>query len=101
MRVYQADASTLELTAIAPLEVTPGAGPRHGAFKTAYNKTYFYLATELANTIIGYEVLYNQNKTLSFSELFTIPTHGDDRELVETAAAAETLVTVSEQCITS
>ncbi|KAI1361760.1 putative isomerase YbhE [Xylaria arbuscula] len=93
VRVYQADASTLELTPVAPLEVTPGAGPRHGSFKTALNRTYFYLATELANTIIGYEVLYNQNKTMSFSEMFTIPMHDDDRELVETAAAAETLVT--------
>ncbi|KAI0520821.1 Lactonase, 7-bladed beta-propeller-domain-containing protein [Xylaria bambusicola] len=93
VRVYQADASSLKLTAITPLEVPPGAGPRHGAFKTAYNKTYFYLATELSNTIIGYEVVYNKNRTLGFSELFTIPLHGDDREIANTTGAAETLVT--------
>ncbi|KAI0904761.1 Lactonase, 7-bladed beta-propeller-domain-containing protein [Ustulina deusta] len=93
VRVYQADAGNLELTPIAPLKVAPGAGPRHGAFKTAFNTTYFYVATELANTIIGYEVLYNDDKTLSFTELFTIPTHGDDRVLAETAAAGEILVT--------
>ncbi|KAI1420931.1 putative isomerase YbhE [Xylaria sp. FL1777] len=93
VRVYQADAGSLELTPIAPLEVAPGSGPRHGAFKTARNTTYFYLVTELGNTIVGYEVLYNKNKTLSFSELFTIPTHGDDRELVSTAAAGEVVVT--------
>ncbi|KAI0100899.1 putative isomerase YbhE [Nemania sp. FL0031] len=93
VRVYQADAGTLELTPIAPLQVTPGAGPRHGAFKTALNKTYFYVATELANTIIGYEVKYNRNKTLSFSELFTIPTHGENVTLPEGTGAGEIIVT--------
>ncbi|KAJ8120257.1 hypothetical protein ONZ43_g2987 [Nemania bipapillata] len=93
VRVYQADASNLKLTPIEPLKVTPGAGPRHGAFKTALNKTYFYLATELGNTIIGYEVVYNKNKTLSFNELFTIPTHDDNRVLADTAAAGEIMVT--------
>ncbi|KAI1201434.1 putative isomerase YbhE [Nemania serpens] len=93
VRVYQADAGSLNLKPIAPLKVTPGAGPRHGAFKTAFGKTYFYVAAELANTITGYEVVYNKNKTLSFSELFTIPTHGDDRAIPETAAAGEIVVT--------
>ncbi|KAI0431623.1 Lactonase, 7-bladed beta-propeller-domain-containing protein [Xylaria sp. FL1042] len=93
VRVYQADAGTLALTPIAPLEAAPGSGPRHGAFKTGYNTTYYYLVSELANTITGYEVSYNKDKTLSFSELFTIPSHGDDRELVNTTAVAEVLVT--------
>ncbi|KAI0813807.1 putative isomerase YbhE [Xylaria sp. FL0064] len=93
VRVYQADAGTLELTPIAPLEVAPGSGPRHGVFKTAYNTTYYYLVSELANTITGYEVLYKKDRTLGFSELFTIPSHGDDRELVNTTAVAEVLVT--------
>ncbi|KAI0538455.1 putative isomerase YbhE [Xylaria digitata] len=93
VRVYQADANNLKLTPIAPLKVTPGAGPRHGAFKTALNKTYFYVVTELANTIIGYEVLYNKDKTLGFKELFTIPTHGEERELPEATGAGEIIVT--------
>lgn len=101
MRVYQADAGTLKMTPIAPLEVAPGAGPRHGAFKTALNKTYFYVVTELANTIIGYEVLYNTNNALGFSELFTIPTHDDDRTLPATAAGGEIVVTVSNAHICS
>lgn len=95
VRVYQADAGSLKLTPIAPLKVTPGAGPRHGAFKTALNRTFYYVATELANTIIGYEVVYNQNKTLSFSELFTIPTHDDNRVLANGTGAGEIIVTVS------
>ncbi|KAI0185790.1 YkgB protein [Xylaria flabelliformis] len=97
VRVYQADAGKLRLTPIAPLKVTPGSGPRHGAFKTALNKTYFYVVTELGNTIIGYEVLYNRNNTLGFSELFTIPTHGDNRTLPASAAAGEIVVTPDEK----
>jgi 6-phosphogluconolactonase (cycloisomerase 2 family) len=96
VRVYQANAGTLKLTPIEPLAVAPGSGPRHGAFKTAYNKTYYYLVTELTNTIVGYEVHYHKNKTLGFTELFTIPTHGDNRTLAETAAVAEIHITVSE-----
>ncbi|KAI1150652.1 putative isomerase YbhE [Nemania diffusa] len=97
VRVYQADAGSLKLTPIAPLKVTPGAGPRHGAFKTALNRTFYYVATELANTIIGYEVVYNQNKTLSFSELFTIPTHDDNRVLANGTGAGEIIVTPDEK----
>ncbi|KAI1746936.1 Lactonase, 7-bladed beta-propeller-domain-containing protein [Xylaria castorea] len=93
VRVYQADAGNLKLTTLPPLQVAPGSGPRHGAFKTALNKTYYYVATELANTIIGYEVLYNKNNTISFSKLFTIPTHGDNRTLPAGAAAGEIMVT--------
>ncbi|KAI0403733.1 Lactonase, 7-bladed beta-propeller-domain-containing protein [Xylaria palmicola] len=93
VRVYQADAGTLKLAPIEPLKVAPGAGPRHAAFKTAHNRTYFYVVTELTNTIVGYEVLYNKNKTLGFSELFTIPTHGEDRVLPKGTGAGEIIVT--------
>ncbi|KAI1481912.1 hypothetical protein K445DRAFT_320833 [Daldinia sp. EC12] len=92
VRIYQADASTLGLTPIAPLTVRPGSGPRHGAFKVTSDKTYFYLVSELGNTITGYEVTYNENKTLSFDELFYIPTHGEERKLPEKTGAAEILV---------
>ncbi|KAI0111492.1 putative isomerase YbhE [Daldinia grandis] len=92
VRIYQADASTLALTPIAPLTVRPGSGPRHGAFTVTSEKTYFYLVSELGNTITGYEVIYNENKTLSFNELFFIPTHGEERTLPEKTGAAEILV---------
>jgi len=97
VRVYQADASSLALTPVAPLVVAPGSGPRHGAFKTARDKTYFYLVSELANTITGYEVLYHANKTLGFSEMFIMPIHGDNRTLANTTAVAEIHVTPDEK----
>ncbi|KAI1498670.1 YkgB protein [Biscogniauxia marginata] len=89
VRVYQANADDLTLTSVEPLVVAPGSGPRHGVFKTVLDKTYFYLVSELANTITGYDVTYNENKTLSFAELFVIPTHGEEVDLPEGTGAAE------------
>ncbi|KAI0197550.1 Lactonase, 7-bladed beta-propeller-domain-containing protein [Astrocystis sublimbata] len=89
VRVFQADAETLELTPIAPLEVPPASGPRHGAFKAVGNKTYFWVVTELSNVVLGYEVSYKADNTLGFTELFSISTHGDDSTLPETAAGGE------------
>ncbi|KAH9993662.1 putative isomerase YbhE [Xylariaceae sp. FL0662B] len=90
VRIYQANADDLSLTPIAPLVVQPpGSGPRHGVFRVVLDKTYFYLVSELANTITGYEVIYNANETLSFTELFVIPTHGEETDLPEGTGAAE------------
>ncbi|KAI1460274.1 putative isomerase YbhE [Annulohypoxylon moriforme] len=92
VRIYQADADTLGLTPITPLTVRPGSGPRHGTFLVTPEKTYFYLISELANTITGYETIYNEDKTLSFNEIFYIPTHGENITLPEGTGAAEIVV---------
>ncbi|KAI2621461.1 putative isomerase YbhE [Hypomontagnella submonticulosa] len=93
VRVYKADADTLELTPVTPLTVKPGSGPRHGAFVavTSFN-VYFYLVSELANTITGYHVSYGEDNALGFREIFTIPTHGEPRELPAKTGAAEIVV---------
>ncbi|KAI1102191.1 putative isomerase YbhE [Jackrogersella minutella] len=92
VRIYQADASTLGLTPIAPLTVRPGSGPRHGTFLVTPSKTFFYVISELGNAITGYDTIYNDNKTLSFHELFYIPTHGENITLPEKTGAGEILV---------
>ncbi|KAI2602223.1 putative isomerase YbhE [Hypoxylon sp. NC1633] len=92
VRIYQADADTLALTPLAPLAVRPGSGPRHGAFTVTPEKTYFYLVSELGNAITGYEVIYNDDKSLGLDELFFIPTHGEAMELPAATGAAEILV---------
>ncbi|KAI1265707.1 putative isomerase YbhE [Xylariaceae sp. FL1019] len=97
VRIYQADAGSLTLTPVEPLGVKPGSGPRHGVFKTALNTTFFYLVSELANTITGYEVLYHANKTLGFSELFVMGTHGDNKTLPVGTGAAEIHVSPDEK----
>ncbi|KAH9908647.1 putative isomerase YbhE [Xylariomycetidae sp. FL2044] len=89
VRIFQANADDLSLTPVAPLVAAPGSGPRHGVFKAVLDKTYFYLVAELANTITGYEVTYNEDKTLGFEEIFVIPTHGEEVELPEGTGAAE------------
>lgn len=38
--------------------------------------TYFYLASELANTVTGFEVTYNDDNTLEFTEVYLSSTHG-------------------------
>lgn len=38
--------------------------------------TYFYLASELANTVTGFEVTYNDDNTLDFTEVYLSSTHG-------------------------
>lgn len=95
VRIYQADETTLGLTPIAPLTVRPGSGPRHGTWLVTPEKTYFYLISELANAITGYETIYNEDKTLSFNEIFYIPTHGENITLPEGTGAAEIVVSVS------
>ncbi|KAI0165604.1 putative isomerase YbhE [Xylariaceae sp. FL1272] len=50
-----------------------------------------------ANTITGYEVLYHANKTLGFSELFVMGTHGDNKTLPAGTGAAEIHVSPDEK----
>jgi 6-phosphogluconolactonase (cycloisomerase 2 family) len=38
--------------------------------------TYFYLVGELSNTVTGFEVTYNADNTLDFTEVFVSSTHG-------------------------
>lgn len=88
VRVFRIE-DGLQLAAVEPLVAAPGSGPRHATFLKTEDKTFFYLVSELANTITGYEVLYNDNATLSFTELFAIGTHGDGNSVPAGAAAAE------------
>ncbi|KAG6036536.1 hypothetical protein E4U41_005605 [Claviceps citrina] len=82
----------LELKALAPISVKPGSGPRHMTFAALQGKTFMYLVTELANTIVGYRVTYPGGATIHFEELFTIGTHGAGRAVPKGAAGAEIAV---------
>jgi 6-phosphogluconolactonase (cycloisomerase 2 family) len=89
VRVFQVDPDDLTRTALEPLAVEPGSGPRHGVFTPAGDKVYFYLLSELSNTITGYEVLYNDDAILGFEELFTISSHGEGGSVPAGPSAAE------------
>lgn len=95
VRVFSVNCKTLALKDLPALNVKPGSGPRHVTFAVKNNKTFMYLVTELANTIIGYEVTYPAG-SIKFQELFTIGTHGKGKPTPAGAAASEIIVSVSE-----
>lgn len=92
--VYAVAEDSLRLTALPPIVVKDGSGPRHVAFAFRDGKTFMYLVTELANTIIGYEVTYPPGG-IEFKELFNIGSHGAGKPVSEAVYAAEILVSVS------
>jgi 6-phosphogluconolactonase (cycloisomerase 2 family) len=95
VRVYSIDPATSLLTEATPFQVVPGSGPRHGSFLVSGNTTYFFLVTELGNTITSYELTYGPGPTdLSFTQVFTSGVLGD-QTVPDGAAVAENIVTVS------
>jgi hypothetical protein len=93
VRIFRIDHSTSLLTELVPFKASPGSGPRHGAFLASGDATYFFLVSELGNTVTSYRVLYGSD-SLSFKELSSSGIYGD-RKTPEGAAAAAALLTVS------
>lgn len=93
MRVFSIDKKTSLLTERDPYAVPAGSGPRHGTFlKTRSGKTFFFLISELANTIASYEVTYCDSG-MNLTNVFNSGTYGD-QPTPEGAAAAEVLLSV-------
>lgn len=97
VRIYALDRETLEWTAVAPLVAESGSGPRHGVFLVTETNTFFIMVTELGNTLTTYDMVYNQNTSLSFHEVFKTTTHGGAKAPA-TATAAEIQLSVSSPC---
>lgn len=94
IHVYSFDAKTLKGTAQTPVKVPGGYGPRHLAFASRGDKTFMYLMTEMANTIIGYQVKYN-NSGIQFKQLFSQGIHGKGTTNKKGAEGSEIVVSVS------
>lgn len=93
VRVFSIDKQTSFLTERDPYAVPAGSGPRHGTFlKTECGKTFFFLISELANTISSYEVTYCDTG-LNFTNVFVSGTYGG-KPTPEGAAAAEAILSV-------
>lgn len=103
LRIFSIDAKTSKLTEQEPFAVVPGIGPRHGSFYTphslpnvtvtAKNETvYFYLVSELANSVSSYKVTYGT--TLEFEIIESFGILGNVTAPAGTAAA-EALISVS------
>jgi 6-phosphogluconolactonase (cycloisomerase 2 family) len=95
IHVYGVDVEGLALSKLDPLVVAPGSGPRHLTFVVKETKTFMYLVTELANTIVGYEVVYGGG-FIVFREVWSSGIHGKGNNIPQGAAAAEIAVSVSE-----
>ncbi|CAN8099159.1 unnamed protein product [Discula destructiva] len=64
------------LTRLAPIVAPAGSGPRHGVFvKTGDARTYFYLLSELVNSITGYSVEYPGNSSIELTEVYHTSIH--------------------------
>lgn len=97
VRLYSVDEAGLSFTELEPLAAVPGSGPRHGAFLvTDDGTTYFYLVGELSNTVTGFEVTYNDESTLEFTEVYVSSTHGLNETVPNNqTTAAEIAISVS------
>ena len=94
LRVFSIDPKTSLLTEETPYSVAPGSGPRHGTFlKTDSGDTYFFLVSELANTVTSFKITYGEN-SLGFEKVFMSGIYGDAKT-PSGAAAAECLLAVS------
>ncbi|KAE8447697.1 hypothetical protein EG329_010504 [Mollisiaceae sp. DMI_Dod_QoI] len=91
VRIFHIDNKTSLITAVDPVPMAAGSGPRHGTFlKAANGNTYFFLITELGNTVASYNVTY-LDSGLSFQQVFISGTYGD-RPTPAGAASAEAIL---------
>lgn len=93
VRVFTIDKKTSALTESKPLQAPPGTGPRHGGFHVTHGETFFFLASELGNTVTSYKVTYGRN-SLSFKEVFVTGIEGK-HPIPPNVTAAEVVLTVS------
>ncbi|TVY47663.1 putative 6-phosphogluconolactonase [Lachnellula occidentalis] len=90
IRVFSIDPQTSVLTERTSFSTPPGSGPRHGAFfvnPNNNNTTYFFLVTELGNTVSSYEVSYDVKNNLGFTEVSTSGIYGNKSTPIGAAAA--------------
>lgn len=94
IRLFAVGGANLTARPLPPVAVAPGSGPRHVAFAVKGDKTFMYLVTELASTIVGYRVTYPAG-AIKLEELWTMGAHGKDKPVPKTAFASEIVISVS------
>ncbi|POR35222.1 Uncharacterized protein TPAR_04586 [Tolypocladium paradoxum] len=91
VRLFAVGSANLTATPLAPVAVAPGSGPRHVAFAVKGDKTFMYLVTELASTIVGFRVTYPAGG-IKLEELWTMGAHGRDKPVPKSAYASEIVI---------
>lgn len=76
VHVYRVQDSAA-ISAMPDITLPPGSGPRHGVFHTVGKKTFFHLVSELANNVTSFKVSYNENSSISMSQIGQVNTFGD------------------------
>ncbi|AEO66808.1 91798a32-3a95-4dba-95bf-09eb7d1cfeaa [Thermothielavioides terrestris] len=89
LRTFQVNKTTLQLTESKTHTFDRGTGPRHAAFLKSGSKTFLYVVCELSNLLFGFEVTYNDDQTLGFTQFHKSNTHGNNSTLPAGTAAAE------------
>ncbi|KAK3688517.1 Lactonase, 7-bladed beta-propeller-domain-containing protein [Podospora appendiculata] len=101
IHIFTFDPVTLKYSPAAPLVVAPGSGPRHITFLTLKGgKTVLYLITELSNSIVGYNVNYKADGTLSFDQFYIGGTHGPSEAVPAGAGGGEILISPDNKFLT-
>lgn len=90
VRIFSIDPATSLLKESTPFSTPPGSGPRHGTFLTSGNDTYFFLISELGNTIASYKVTYGTD-SMTLEEVFVSGTYGNQPTPIGAAAAEASL----------
>lgn len=77
IRIFYVDPVTLSITPRPSIPLAPDSGPRHGLFHSSSNTTFYYLVTELSNTLTSYKTTYlPQNGGLNFTSVSSSPSYG-------------------------
>lgn len=108
LRIFYIDPKTLQIHAREPFKLPPGSGPRHGDFIRIFSNhvkennvtrakkgrlDYYYLVTELSNTLFGYSVKSLPNHGgLSFTQIGSSKTYGTNNASVFAGNAASEVV---------
>lgn len=94
LRIFHIDPDNLNLSPRKSFELPPGSGPRHGDLfrrivpqngtcPTSVERHFYYLVTELSNTLYGYAIVYLPKQGgLSFDLVGSSSTYGDNKDPV-------------------
>lgn len=106
VRIFEVNQRTGQLEEVSPLVTKPGLGPRHLAFWTPKSATgiqiangevevYFYLVSELMNTLTGYKVSYSESGSMEFTSVYEESTFGGQNPGPDGSKASEIAISVS------
>lgn len=105
VRIFEINQHTGQLKKVSPLVTKPGLGPRHLTFWTPKSamgvqvlngevEVYFYLVSELMNTLTGYKVTYSESGSMEFTKVYEESTFGGQNPGPDGSKASEITISV-------